>query len=550
MASNGRWYPPELHPPSDTLVPPEGSPSAQGPGWWLASDGRWYPPQLHPDAIATTAPHLLEPDEPSPAATAGSHDASTRRRRGRPRVRTGAVVVAAVLVTAGSATAVVDNLRGPASAYRSHPAPAVRAEPASKPPALTGWTASSLHVVGGPVVAGGRVVVLASSGNGTVNLVGVNSRTGAVQWQTPFSVSAVWPGAPIDPVAAGAIVLDLAPSGGTTDPAVTLQGVDAADGRVLWADASPTTVVDAPTRCPWGDLFCVVVAGPGGSGQLEEVSATTGAVSASVPGPYRQMTEDLYQTAADPPELDQVVDSTVAWSEPVRQVFGGAQYTPLDGWDFVSAGTLEVGTVAVAPSGTTEALDQLKTVGVAAASGAVQWSVPGALDCFGTLPVDAAYLCRYSAPASYVNGTLSTAGVSLTVEGLDPATGAVTWAVPLADARAMTLGVNVPVADDTHIVVPLASGPALLDLDTGRTTPVPAGQSFWCGRTEQTAVQASAAALSGGKRVTATLYAPCTDRATPTAAVPAHALGPVGVHVAGLFVWPSPTGLQASPVPH
>jgi len=22
----------------------------QGPGWWLASDQRWYPPELHPDA--------------------------------------------------------------------------------------------------------------------------------------------------------------------------------------------------------------------------------------------------------------------------------------------------------------------------------------------------------------------------------------------------------------------------------------------------------------------------------------------------------------------
>ena len=21
---------------------------SQGPGWWIASDGRWYPPHLHP----------------------------------------------------------------------------------------------------------------------------------------------------------------------------------------------------------------------------------------------------------------------------------------------------------------------------------------------------------------------------------------------------------------------------------------------------------------------------------------------------------------------
>ena len=25
------------------------------PGWWLASDGRWYPPELHPDIRAAIA---------------------------------------------------------------------------------------------------------------------------------------------------------------------------------------------------------------------------------------------------------------------------------------------------------------------------------------------------------------------------------------------------------------------------------------------------------------------------------------------------------------
>ena len=24
----------------------------QGPGWWIASDGKWYPPELHPAARA------------------------------------------------------------------------------------------------------------------------------------------------------------------------------------------------------------------------------------------------------------------------------------------------------------------------------------------------------------------------------------------------------------------------------------------------------------------------------------------------------------------
>ena len=43
LASDGKWYAPELHP------------GLRGhrlsPGWWQASDGSWYPPEQHPDAV-------------------------------------------------------------------------------------------------------------------------------------------------------------------------------------------------------------------------------------------------------------------------------------------------------------------------------------------------------------------------------------------------------------------------------------------------------------------------------------------------------------------
>lgn len=45
------------------------SDTAQGPGWWQASDGRWYPPELHPSAQAAasgTAAGTVPP--PLPAA--------------------------------------------------------------------------------------------------------------------------------------------------------------------------------------------------------------------------------------------------------------------------------------------------------------------------------------------------------------------------------------------------------------------------------------------------------------------------------------------------
>jgi hypothetical protein len=41
------------------------SDSSQGPGWWIASDGKWYAPELHPEASAAA-----ETEAEAPAATA------------------------------------------------------------------------------------------------------------------------------------------------------------------------------------------------------------------------------------------------------------------------------------------------------------------------------------------------------------------------------------------------------------------------------------------------------------------------------------------------
>jgi hypothetical protein len=43
------------------------SDSSQGPGWWLASDGKWYPPELHP----SRRPRTPEPAEAEPTVVAG-----------------------------------------------------------------------------------------------------------------------------------------------------------------------------------------------------------------------------------------------------------------------------------------------------------------------------------------------------------------------------------------------------------------------------------------------------------------------------------------------
>ena len=43
-----------------------------GPGWWIASDGRWYPPELHPDVRAWAAVVVKDPTPPASPSTVSS----------------------------------------------------------------------------------------------------------------------------------------------------------------------------------------------------------------------------------------------------------------------------------------------------------------------------------------------------------------------------------------------------------------------------------------------------------------------------------------------
>ena len=62
----------------------------------------------------------------------------------------------------------------------------------------------------------------------------------------------------------------------------------------------------------------------------------------------------------------------------------------------------------------------------------------------------------------------------------DPATGAVTWNVPVRDIDDLTNG-NAEFVDDDSLLVQLADGTnAILDTSSGKTTAVPPGQVFWC----------------------------------------------------------------------
>jgi hypothetical protein len=51
LGSDGKWYAPQDHPDfcvAETVIEEPDPPRSTG--WWLASDGNWYAPELHPDA--------------------------------------------------------------------------------------------------------------------------------------------------------------------------------------------------------------------------------------------------------------------------------------------------------------------------------------------------------------------------------------------------------------------------------------------------------------------------------------------------------------------
>jgi hypothetical protein len=50
----------------------------QGPGWWLASDGTWYPPELHPSMQGVgKKPPIPVPELPGRPAWSGESDQRT-----------------------------------------------------------------------------------------------------------------------------------------------------------------------------------------------------------------------------------------------------------------------------------------------------------------------------------------------------------------------------------------------------------------------------------------------------------------------------------------
>jgi hypothetical protein len=539
---------------------------SRGPGWWMASDGKWYPPELHPSVrepvgqpvsqarYAGTAGATATGDPSQPGSFGGAtgtiawptagmaydnpvtgprHGPSPRRRL-RWMIPVGSVVAVAVL-----ALAVVVVTSGPNK----------------------GWTNDSLHVVGSPVVSDNSVLVLDVTAGHSLELSGVNPATGSVVWRHPFSPSQITAGEAFGPTVLGDTVLALTPVAGSGNPTVKAQGLDVVTGKVLWTVPQPIDLSDAPAVCAGGRYFCLDAFLTDTTTGLIVLKPKTGSVVGVISGPLRNMgvaqpgstTEgDLWQTSATTPTLAQTsATGQLVWTHTVASLFGGSNYDPDDGWDFLIQDSLDVGSIGTTSSGPDLSLSDSKTVGISGSDGTVKWTVPGYLLCGGGLQfLTADVVCRYSGTAHQTATSFSMSGISLTILGLDPSSGKTTWSQPVLGTQALSEGTNVAFADGTHLVVQLPSRQrVVLDVRSGATSAVTGHQVFWCEQIPVFKVDTFKGAEGGGKRESEPVFRPCTATGKASAGLPATGPSTVGVRTGGLFIWPSPHGLQAARIP-
>jgi hypothetical protein len=415
------------------------------------------------------------------------------------------------------------------------------------------WVDHGLHVVGGPVAAGGRVVVLVSAPDRSVWLEAVDAKSGAVKWKLREGFSGITAGVVTTPVVHDGIALALVPAGGQASPLVRLEGVRVASGSVAWRGRAPVVVTDAPTSCPaplGSRGICLVAASsPSTAPALLALSAASGTVEATVPGIQRLMSTapGVYQTSGRPSALVGVrTPGGTDWGQRVSALFG-AGYDPDYGWNFDRFGAVEVGSVGSTPAGgNTISLGTGTTVGLSGSTGKRLWTGRGIFECFGVDALPGPWLCRLTGTATATaSGTITASrDATLTLEGFDPATGGIHWRVPIGhnEIGAMLSG-DVAVADADRLLEQSTHGrETLVDLRSGATSPPAPAQVFWCAHDNFFTINPPLGV--GAQRVGTSLYSPCdaTRHAVtrfPSTIVPAIA------RAAGMHVWASPSGLEA-----
>lgn len=398
-------------------------------------------------------------------------------------------------------------------------------------------------------------LVLTVSSAHHLQLQGVVPATGVVRWTVPYSASYITPGVYIAPVAISGVTIALEPASTASSPSIKVKGISVKTGKTLWSDPS-SLVGDVPTTCSGGREFCVDEDLSGQGLGVVVLTPATGKVRSFVPGLARALMPGLYQTTSSPTPTLKGVGATgkVGWTKTFSRLFGGSKYNPDGGWEFLSEGAVDVGSVGDVGSPRSAPpiipLGQLKTIGIAPGSGKIIWHDPGEFDCMGTVVLSAPIICKYAGSAHFHGTKLSLAGVALTLEGVNAKTGAIRWSHKVADVSQLTLGSSLRILDGEHVLVTLAGGRKdVLDVATGRLRAASPNLVFWCESQSTYTVTAVTNDPSHGSKVGTPRYAGCTATASSTTSDPTTGSKTFGVELGGRFLWPSPHGLESARIP-
>jgi hypothetical protein len=428
---------------------------------------------------------------------------------------------------------------------------------------FTAQSASSLHVVSEPVVAGKVVVVVNLTPSHTLELSAVDPLTDTVVWQMPYSTSLITPGVWPDPGVSDGVVVDFDPVLGPSSAGVVVQGINASTGAVVWRLPSIEVVIDEPISCAGRGTICIPIATTSSS-DLLVLTASTGRLIRSVGGIERNMDgASLYETNANVPTFEKIgATGQTEWTKTVASFFGSG-YTPNAGWDFEPLAGLDVGTVGVAvqgineatgklePGGATENLGASKSVGIAS-NGSLTWTAPGMYQCGGSLIfLSTPVLCRFTGSIYYATETSH--GVfrraTLHLEGFNPRTGAITWVRSVSNMQTVSDGLSLPFLDGTHLVVRGPTGLEIVNVSTGAVSRPAAGADYWCEHSGGLYTVVSVTGdYSHGHHTAAPTFSSCSASGVSQPGHPKTQPSTVGVEVDGKFVWLSSKGLQVEAV--
>jgi hypothetical protein len=421
----------------------------------------------------------------------------------------------------------------------------------------TGWNDATLHVVGGPVLAGNTLLVLNVTAHKELEVSGVNPTNGAVVWSHPYSSSQITLGAAFTPIAIGSIALVLAPASALTNPVVRVEGVNVDTGKVVWEIKQLLDVTDAPVVCDDGQLFCFPAFSSATTTDLVALEPQTGSEAGLVPGPSRNVGVaipgatnliTLWQTdAATETIMETSTNGRKVWSHTVASLFGGSQYSINYGYDFLVTNHLDIGAVGVEPVDKKESLSKIETIGVVPSSGDVKWHAPGSIFCMGSLQFLTPLLtCNLTGTFNFASTKLNMSGDTLTLTGISASTGKSTWSQPVRNVKALTIGTNVAFSDESHLVIEAPTKKwELLDVQNGSLSPISTGETFWCEQTPSFKVIAITGVADSGSRASEPVFTGCSKTGTPVSTLPSTSPSTVGVKVGSSFIWSTPKGLRS-----